>query len=237
MPRNATSGSRATRRREDLAHLVDRHWVVAWNLERAVHAGDRDAPELPHGLRARRGPDLRRRHAALPAPAAALGHRGGDEVPAGRLPPVSPGDRAHADRPDDPGLRRLRPDGDRGRRAASGSPRWRRGCGRRRRRTTRASPRSASCTRRCCAGPMTRRGAVRARRLLQAHAAAAVPRVRGRHAEVGAAAHPPARGRRPDGRRRAGLAAAGARARLLRPGALHQGLQGRDRPLARATTG
>ena len=33
MPRTATSGSRATRRREDLAHLVDRHWVVAWNLD------------------------------------------------------------------------------------------------------------------------------------------------------------------------------------------------------------
>ena len=38
---------------EDLAHLIDRHWVVEWDLRRAVHAGDRHPPERQPRARTR----------------------------------------------------------------------------------------------------------------------------------------------------------------------------------------
>src|SRR4029079_12882335 len=64
--------------------------------------------------------------------------------------------------------------------------------------------------------------------------AAAVPALRRRRAEVGAAALAAARGGRADRRRRGRrLGGVRARARLLRPGALHPGLQGARRLLAR----
>ena len=144
-PRRRAAHFRLTRAKpaEDLAHLIERHWMVEWDLDEpftqeivthpSVNIAFEDAADHP-----------RRVHRPLPAGADRQRPRDRHQVPAGRLPRLPPGARAHADRPGHPGRHRLRPPpadhvrGDRARpEARTAGP------------TTRASPRSARSTPRC----------------------------------------------------------------------------------------
>ena len=154
--RRGTSGSPATRPSPDLAHLVERHWIVEWDLRRAVHAGASSPTRAStssssrtrrsiHGVVTGR---FRRQLDRLAATWSATKFRPGG------FHPFHPGARAHADRRarsrmtfGEPGA-----DGaDRGRPTARRSRSWRRSCARdgperrparrRDRRAARADPR------------------------------------------------------------------------------------------------
>ena len=173
---------------------------------------------------------VRDRDDAVRAAAARARPGARDEVPGRRVPAVRGLRRGRADRSVDRDRRRVRGGARAGDRRGRGVPARAAAGARRERGADRGD--GAGDARRPVAD--AGRGPGAAVRAVGADAAAAVPALRRRRAQVGAPALPAARGGRADRRRRGRrLGGVRARARLLRPGALHQGLQGARRVLAR----